>query len=262
MSNLERQAAENLWGHWQGDTCIETLPEACCPADLAAGYRVQRELVAVSGQKPVGYKIAASSQAGQAHLKITHPVYGRLLENQVIASGDKAKWIDHPMSVAELEFAFRFDRDVPERAEPYEMDAVMAHVGAMHIGIELPGSRFVDPAAAGIAQIIADNASANIYVLGPKVEGWRDVDLAAHKVKMIIDGEEKTKGQGSDALGDPRLALTWLVNELGGQGFPMHRGQLATTGVCGMPVPVFKGQKVIGDFGMFGKVRVELSFVA
>lgn len=259
MNDLEHQAAKILWTSWKSDACVETLPESCQPADIDAGYRVQQALVEVSGQKPVGYKIAASSQAGQAHLKITHPVYGRLLASQCLASGKNAKWIDHPMSVAELEFAFRFDRDVPLRTEPYEMDEVMAHVGAMHIGIELPGSRFIDAAAAGIAQIIADNASANFYVLGPKASGdWRDVDLAAHKVKMLVDGEEKTKGQGADALGDPRIALTWLVNQLGKQGLAMEQGQLVTTGVCGMPVPVFKGQKVIGDFGVFGKVSVGL----
>ena len=259
MSNTEREAAEILWKNWQAGTCIETLPEACKPADIEAGYKVQRALVEVSGQKPIGYKIAASSQAGQANLKITHPVYGRLLASQCLTSGDNAKWIDHPMSVAELEFAFRFDRDVPVRTEPYEMDEVMDYVGAMHIGIELPGSRFIDAAAAGIAQIIADNASANIYVLGPKASGdWREIDLAAHKVKMIVDEEEKTKGQGADALGDPRLALTWLVNELSQQGIAMEQGQLVTTGVCGMPVPVSRGQKVIGDFGVFGKVSVGL----
>ncbi len=259
MSNSEGEAAEILWKSWQAGTCMEVLPEACRPADIEAGYRTQQALVEVSGQKPVGYKIAASSQAGQSHLKITHPVYGRLLASQCLKTGENAKWIDHPMSVAELEFAFRFDRDMPVRAKPYEMDEVMAHVGAMHIGIELPGSRFIDAAAAGIAQLIADNASANIYVLGPKASGnWRDVDLAAHKVKMLVDGEEKTKGQGADALGDPRLALTWLVNALSQQGFAMQQGQLVTTGVCGMPVPVAKGQKVIGDFGIFGKVSVGL----
>jgi len=259
MSNTEREAAEILWNNWQANTCIETLPDACRPADIEAGYRVQEALVEVSGQKPVGYKIAASSQAGQSHLKINHPVYGRLLASQCLTSGDTTKWIDHPMSVAELEFAFRFDRDVPVRTEPYEMDEVMDHVGAMHIGIELPGSRFIDAAAAGIAQIIADNASANIYVLGPKASGdWREIDLAAHKVKMIVDGEEKTKGQGADALGDPRLALTWLVNQLSQQRVAMEQGQLVTTGVCGMPVPVSRGQKVIGDFGVFGKVSVGL----
>ncbi len=258
MGDLERQAAEILWGLWQADTCIEALPEHCRPDDLAAGYRVQRKLVEVCGQKPLGYKIAASSKAGQSHLKITHPVYGRLLESQLLKSGDKAKWIDHPMSVAELEFAFRFGGDMPARVEPYSVGEVMAQINAMYIGIELPGSRFVDAAAAGIAQIIADNASANLYVLGPKVEGWRDADLAAHEVRMLVDGVEKTVGQGRDALGDPQIALTWLVNELSKQGLPMGQGQLVTTGVCGMPVPVFKGESVVGDFGAFGEVRVEL----
>ncbi len=259
MVDSEHEAAEILWANWQNGTCISTLPERCRPGDIAAGYRVQRELVDLSRQKPVGYKIAASSKAGQSHLRITHPVYGRLLASKVLESGGRVKWIDHPMSVAELEFAFRFDRDVVPRERPYKMDEVMDHVNVMHIGIELPGSRFVDAAAAGIAQIIADNASAGRYVLGPETKGgWREVDLACQKVRMLVDGETRTVGQGSDALGDPRLALAWLVNQLAGSGVTMKNGQLVTTGVCGMPVPVFQGQHIIGEFGEFGKVSLTL----
>ncbi len=163
------------------------------------------------------------------------------------------------MSVAELEFAFRFDRDLSPRDVPHEVAEVMAFVDAMHIGIELPGSRFKDAAAAGIAQIIADNASANLYVLGPEAPGnWRGVDLAAHKVRMLVGGFERTQGQGSDALGDPRLALTWLVNQLSRSGLTIAKGQLVTTGVCGQPLPVTRGDHIIGDFGIFGEVSVRL----
>ncbi len=259
MTQAFREAAEILWAHWQAETCIRTLPEHCRPMNPEEGYEVQKALVEVSGQKAVGYKIAASSKAGQRHLKITHPVYGRLLESKIRFCGEEANWIDHPMSVAELEFAFRFDRDMPPRAVPYEMPEIMAFVDAMHIGLELPGSRFVDAAAAGIAQIIADNASANIYVLGPEAPAnWRGLNLARHKVRLMVNGFEKTSGVGGDALGDPRLSLTWLVNQLSRNGLTMAKGQLVTTGVCGMPVPVSRGDHVVGDFGAFGKVDVRL----
>ncbi len=259
MANSAKEAAAILWAHWQGGTCISALPENCRPADIEAGYLAQQAMIEISGQKPVGYKIAASSKAGQAHLKITHPVYGRLLESKVLISGEKATWLDHPMSVAELEFAFRFGSDLPARKMPYEMAEVMAFVDAMHIGIELPGSRFKDAAGAGIAQIIADNASANLYVLGPQAAGnWRGVDLAGHKVRMLVDGVEKTRGVGGDALDDPRLSLTWLVNQLGQKDVGIEKGQMVTTGVCGQPVAVFQGQNVVGDFGEFGEVSVQL----
>ena len=259
MTDTAQRAARILWELWRGGTFVDGLPGDCRPADLAAGYAVQAAMTRLSGQRPVGYKIAASSAAGQQHLKITHPVYGRLYDSQMVADGGRAAWIDHPMSMAELEFAFEIAETVPVRAAPYEWPELSDFVAAMHIGIELPGSRFMDPAAAGIAQIVADNACAGYYTKGPRTSaGWRDADLAGHRVKMRVNGVEKTTGVGSDALGDPRLSLAWLVNELSRNGIALAAGQLVTTGVCGQPVPVFRGDEVTGDFGCFGTVRVQM----
>jgi 2-keto-4-pentenoate hydratase len=96
-------------------------------------------------------------------------------------------------------------------------------------------------------------------VLGPEApENWRGADLATHKVRMVVGGMERTRGRGSDALGDPRLALTWLVNQLSQSGLTMAKGQLITTGVCGQPWPVARGDHIIGDFGIFGEVSARL----
>ena len=65
MTDTERDAAALLWGHWQGRTKIDALPQHCRPADCAAGYRAQAALPAVSGRTVVGWKIAATSEAGQ-----------------------------------------------------------------------------------------------------------------------------------------------------------------------------------------------------
>ncbi len=259
MDQMARKAAELLWNNWTTGHSVATLPEDCRPGDIDAGYRVQEALVDVSGQKPVGYKIAASSQAGQKHLKITHPVFGRLFESQMLPSGEESNWRDNSMSVAELEFAFRIGDDLPPRSNSYEWQEVMEAVEAMHVGIELPGSRFHDAAEAGIAQIVADNASADLYVLGPSApSGWRALDLANCAARMLIDGVEKTAGTGRDVLGDPRFSLTWLINQLSQKGLAMEKGQLVTTGVCGLPLPVFKGQHIVGDFGEIGEVSVTL----
>ena len=45
----------------------------------------------------------------------------------------------------------------------------MAAVAALHLGIEIPNSRYLDFTAVGAPQLIADNACADQFVLGPEV---------------------------------------------------------------------------------------------
>src|SRR5947208_2673943 len=80
---------------------------------------------------------------------------------------------------------------------------------------QLPESRFTDYAKVGPAQLIADNACAHRFVLGPQApDAWRGMDLAAHRVVGAVAGRLEREGRGANVLGDPRLALTWLANEL------------------------------------------------
>ena len=63
-------AATLLWRHWTDRTRLDALPPACRPADRRDGYAVQAELARRSGQSTVGWKIAATSVAGQAHTRV------------------------------------------------------------------------------------------------------------------------------------------------------------------------------------------------
>ena len=60
-------------------------------------------------------------------------------------------------------------------------------------------------------------------------------------------------------LGDPRIALTWLANELSKIGGSLKAGQVVTTGTCLLPLEVDSGDEVAGDFGQLGRVSVRLS---
>ena len=52
-------------------------------------------------------------------------------------------------------------------ATPYTVQQVLDAVDTLHPAIEIPDSRFADFVSAGAAQIIADNACAHLFVLGP-----------------------------------------------------------------------------------------------
>jgi 2-keto-4-pentenoate hydratase len=76
------------------------------------------------------------------------------------------------------------------------------------------------------------------------------------------DGAAHTQreGDGTAVLGDPRVALAWLVNEVSGLGVALEPGQFISTGTCMVPLPVGPGERVEVDYGVLG--RLSLRFVA
>ncbi len=258
-TDLAMTAAQLLWRRWQSGDSLDTLPQDCRPHTRAEGYAAQACLPQASGREVLGWKIAATSSAGQQHINVGGPLAGRILSGQVLAPDANVPSTGNRMRVAEPEMAFRFARDLPVRARPYAMDEVMQAVASLHPSIEIPNSRFAVFTAAGEAQLLADNACAHQFILGPQApEGWRSLDLASHPVAARVthaDGRTWARpGSGAAVLGDPRLALTWLVNELVAQGIVLQAGQFVTTGTCMPPLELTEGDEVLADFGALGQI--------
>ena len=248
-----------LWQNWQQRTRIDQLPPDCRPADRAEGYSAQREIVTFSGQNVVGWKIAATSPAGQKHIGVDGPLAGPLLASRVLEDGATVPLDGNIMMVAEAEFAFRFAHALPTRANPYTQDEVLGAVESLHPAIEVPDSRYNEFVKVGAPQLIADTACADWFVLGaPTATEWRSRDLVTHTVAAYRNGEKVATGSGANVLGDPRIALTWLVNELRTYADGIDQGQFVTTGTCVIPVPIQRGDKIRVDFGDFGTASVTL----
>jgi 2-keto-4-pentenoate hydratase len=253
-------AATVLWKNWQQSHWIRQLPEHCRPVDRSEGYAIQARLADLSGQGIAGWKIAATSSAGQAHIGVDGPLAGRLLKERVLNDGATISLSGNLMRVAEAEFAFRFRRDLEKRQQPYIMAEVLSAAGSLHPAIEVPDSRFEDYTVVGAPQLIADNACACWFILGPPVEvDWRQFDLAQHKVDGYRNLERAASGSGANVLGDPRVALTWIANELSQLGDGLRAGQVVTTGTCITPISVAPGHQVRMDFGAFGSVEAQFS---
>ena len=75
-------------------------------------------------------------------------------------------------------------------------------------------------------------------------------------MSATLNGDQVFNGSGANALGDPRVALAWLVNELSGLGITAKAGEMVTTGTCVTPVPITEGDHVSGDWGPFGSLAV------
>ncbi len=259
MTHHTGGAAAILWQNWQQRTRIDQLPPDCRPGDRAAGYAAQKEVVKVSGQDVAGWKIAATSAAGQKHIGVDGPLAGPLLANRVLQNGATVSLNGNIMLVAEAEFAFKFAHPLPGRDDPYTQAEVLAAVESLHPAIEVPDSRYNDFVKVGAPQLIADTACADWFVLGaPTAAAWRARDLVTHAVAAYRNGEKAADGSGANVLGDPRIALTWLVNELRTYADGIAAGQFVTTGTCVVPVPIQRGDTFRADFGEFGTVDVKL----
>lgn len=250
-------ASRTLHDHWRAGTKLENLEASQRPRDRSEAYAIQAEIENHSAGELLGWKIAATSEAGQKHINVDGPMAGRILSDTVIAEGGTASMAGNEMRVAEPEFAFRMQTDLPPRSLPYTVREVLDAVGTLHPAIEIPDSRFADFASAGAAQIIADNACAHLFVLGaPATANWRALDLIEEKPVVTLRGKQYT-GHGKNVLGDPRVALTWLANELRELGVTLKTGQIVTTGTCHPPLPIQAGDRFEADFGLLGTVSVK-----
>ena len=261
MLNARRaRAAELLYRHWRDGTRIDRLPDEIAPTTRAEGYAIQACLERFSAVPLFGWKIAATSRDGQRHINVDGPLAGRLLAERVHEAGATVRIGGNAMRVAEPEFAFRMGRDLAPRASAYDTDEVLDAVASLHPAIELPDSRFADCTRIGAPGLIADNACANDFVLGPASEAdWRSLDLAGQRVIGGVSEAPTREGSGANVLDDPRLALTWLVNELSGLGIAVRAGQVVTTGTCLVPLPIGPGDRVTANFGDLGRIGVTLA---
>jgi 2-keto-4-pentenoate hydratase len=243
----------------RGERC-ERLPDTLAPIDRRSAYTVQAEYESRSARPLHGWKIAATSLAGQKHIGVDGPLAGRYVAERVVPSGGNVPFGNNHMKVAEVEFGFRFARDLAPRAAPYGEQEVLDAVASAHPMIEIPDSRYDRFETVGAPALIADNACAHWLVEGEAMpEKWRQLDIRSFQPIGLVTGKHNVTGLGSNVLGSPVTALAWLVNELSALGITLRKGQIVSTGTCLVPMAIAAGDHVVGDFGELGSVSVTLT---
>ena len=257
------ELTHHLFNAWQQGHHLEHAADlGPRPQSRAQGYAAQAEFCQATGEQPMGWKIAATSVAGQQHINVSGPLAGRLLTSRCHPAGTTLTLGSNRMRVMEPEFAFRLGRDVlaTQAGKPLTMNQVLDHVKDLHLAIEVPDSRYAEFVKAGEAMLLADFACAHRLVLGePVTHPWRDIDLSQHAVQVRNHGEVKANGSGANVLGDPRLALTWLANELIGHGMALRASDTVITGTCVVPVVIQEGDAIEADFGVLGRIQAKFN---
>ena len=93
-------------------------PEGLDQVRRAYRYADQAHHEAWSASPLYGWKIAATSQAGQQHIHVDGPLAGRLLAERVLPAGACFSLAGNQMRVCEGEFAFRMGQTLAPRERP------------------------------------------------------------------------------------------------------------------------------------------------
>lgn len=244
---------------WRMGTPLAELEEHCRPKTAAEGMQLQDALAAELAIDVGGWKIGCTSKYAQKLLKTDGPFAGRIFAPRRNPGGVNLSGLVYRMRGLEGEFTFVMGKNLKPRKKPYTAAEVKAAVLELRPAIEIVDSRFTDWLAVNTPSLIADMGCNAALILGQPVKGWKKIDLKKAVVKMKVDNKVVGSGKGADVMGDPLLALTWLVNLLRERGVVLEAGQVVSTGTCtGFYKAPEKG-RVVADFGKLG--RVTFSFV-
>lgn len=129
---------------WEGGLRINQWPEDARPTNRMEGYAIQSRLEERSTAPLFGWKIAATSAAGQAHIGVDGPLAGRLLAERVIPNRGECPFGNNHMRVVGIEFAFRIGDTLAPRAEPFSMAGQIVTTGTCVIPMAIsPGDEIV-----------------------------------------------------------------------------------------------------------------------
>ncbi len=224
-------------------------------ADLATAYRAQRAFVqskVAGGDSLVGYKLGLTSRNKQRAMGVDAPLYGRVTSGMLATYGEPVR-LDrfiHPR--VESEIAFLLARDV---AAPATVTSVLAATDVVFGAVDVLDSRY-EEFRFSLEDVVADNASAGAFYLGPIARRPENLDLRLLGCVVRVDGDVAMTAAGAAVMGHPAASVAWLANQLAQQGESLEAGQLIFSGGVTAPVPVVAGGSVTFEFDGLGVIEI------
>lgn len=258
MTESVEQIVERLWTARRDVTTTDYVSPSLPEHDLDAAYRIS-ELVAQRreaelGVRRVGRKVGLTNPMVQKRVGVFEPDYGILHDDMVHASGVVRRASQHNFLRIEAEVAFVLGADVTDAS----LEAVEAAIDHVTPAFELVDFRYDGPVG-DIVDTIADNAGCDGIVLGEEKHAYGSIDLAG--VELVIttaDGDEITRGVGSNVLGNPVNAIVWLAETALRQGQPLRAGEVLLSGSIGHIEPWPADVECTATITGLGRVRATL----
>lgn len=231
--NEERIAriAEHMYAANAARAPFEWLSGDLQPASLTEAYAAQSALHDLwrerDGRQLIGWKIAVTSKAMQELCGIEQPCVGAMFDVMALKSPARVKRSEFMRLGLEFELATRIGADMS--SGPYTATSAKAATAAVAPCFELIEDRAADYAGFDARALVADNTWNGGVVMGPEIDGWREVDWTRAPVTLEYNGETERAHTG-EAMGDPFNSLAAVANNLLERGLHLRKGDIVITG--------------------------------
>ncbi|MEE2030521.1 2-keto-4-pentenoate hydratase [Rhodococcus chondri] len=259
IPNTLSAAAERLIDATRTAVPCSPVRDLLGETDIDLAYAVQQQLTEhklAGGARIVGRKIGLTSPAVQQQLGVNRPDFGVLFDDMDVSGLDEVPSDRLLQPKAEAEIAFVLSADLDD--DDLDLDKVRAAVDYAVAALEI-----VDSRVAGwdikITDTVADNASSGLYVLGSHRVSLADFEPIDATMRMYVDDELVSEGDGAACLGDPLNALLWLARTAREFGQPLTAGQVVLSGALGPMVPAPPGVTVRAEISTLGTVIAPFS---
>jgi len=228
------------------------------PTNLAESYDLQdvlhREIEEAGGGQISGYKIGCTSKVMQEYLGISSPCAGGVFDQTVFEEQGTFPHKNYARPGVECEIAVRLGKELRALDAPHSRQSVSQAVESCMASIEVVDDRYDDFAKFTPETLVIDDFFDAGCVLGKPIKEWQDLDLAALKGRLRVNGKEVSSGVGADILGHPLDALVWFANARASRGMGLNAGDFVTLGSVVKTHWVEPGDKVEIEFEGLGAV--------
>lgn len=229
---------------------ITRLADAYDIAMINAQIRLEK------GARILGKKVGLTSPAVQQQLGVDQPDFGFLFDDMEYLSGDIIPSATLVQPKAEAEIAFIVGHDLSQPKPSYS--EFLASLSYALPAIEIVDSVITDWRIA-LADTVADNASCGLYVLGNQPVAIEDFMLDEVSMRMELNGDTVSTGNGAACLGHPLRAAYWLAQTMGQRGEGLRAGEVILSGALGPMATIQAGDHVEAYLGALGGVSCTLA---
>lgn len=205
------------------------------------------------GERPLGWKLGATSAASQAVMGGTGPAAGFLFSG-LYTSGAEVPVSGFVKLAVEVEVAFRMRTQLggsgvtPDTAAA----AVEGAIAAFELG------DFMYSGKPREVDFTANSRLAKAIVVGSRVTPLDGLDLALEGVVYEHNGHIVGTHTAAEVMGDPLNALAWLANHLHARGLALEPGDIVISGCISKILYPKAGDTIRARFTRLGSIDIKV----
>lgn len=207
------------------------------------------------GEIQVGMKMGLTSKAKREQMNLDAPLYGVLTDKMEVKNGGDLSMNGSIHPKIEPEVAFYITKDLSGKVTREE---VLDATGWICSCMEILDSRYNHFKYFSMEDVIADNSSSFKYVLGEKIENFKDIDLTNLNMTMKVNGEVSKTGNTNSISGDPVVSIQQLCELLAERKQTLKAGQVVLAGAATVAVDLGPGMKIDLSVEALGDVSVNI----